>query len=100
MGWLIVALVAAEDCDWNITVLDEAATVQPSIEAITEAVRLFGTFRISTMTVTFAAQQAQSLSHLRLRLIDRPGIANSRRIRNSGQSFGLIFAAEILEAKF
>jgi hypothetical protein len=100
MGWLIVALVAAEDCDWNITVLDEAAPVQPSIEAITEAVRLFDTFRISAMTVTFATQQAQGLSHLRLRLVDRPGIANSGRIRNSGQSFGLIFAAEILEAKF
>jgi hypothetical protein len=64
MGWQIVALVTAEDCDWDITVLDEAAAVQPAIEAIADAVGLFDTVRISAVAVTFAAQQTQGLSHL------------------------------------
>jgi hypothetical protein len=93
----IVPLVAAEHGDWNISILDKSAPVQPTVEPIAPPMRLLRPFRVGSMTLPFT-QQAKGFSHLRFGVIARLGIAAGRWICRSDHSVLLAFAREILES--
>jgi hypothetical protein len=94
-----LALITPQHGDRDIAVLDKAASVQPSAEAVGKPVRLVVALLVSPVALPFA-QQAKSLSHLRFGLINRRGVPACRGVGRSGNSVLLVFAGGILESQF
>ena len=99
MGRRLVALVSAKYGNRYIAVLDEAAAVQPTVEAVGCAVRRFPAVRFGSRALPLA-EQAKGLAHLRFSLIDGRGIIASRRFRSPALPVLLVVTDEVLKAQF